>query len=497
VEKYEGEKKSGLFKISEQEEVHGDLSINGGNTLLTLTRKDFFDVPNGCTILGNLHDRTKVSLLNCTRLGLVAGNKENDRFHGANVFPHFVAFGSEHLVYTDSAIASVHFLIDDAATLFYDFDAFGMVVHNRQDIIDAIIKDNAETHSRTIKFGEQPEIFYFTGKREIFSVETSLGTVSASHGIGYTFPGPKGFNLKNKIFATIKFPQPVCTARCITDVLTLIRFFEVIVGRPQNVLELTFQLPSPEDRPVLLDVYWCMRPVRANESEGRKPHPADTLLDAVDTPEVFGGVLKNWLEQHPARREARFRFSSGFADMNNFSIDRLVGAANMFDILPASATPAPPPLSDEIVEAQKASRAAFLKLPDSPERSSVLGALGRLGKNTLKQKVKSRAKLVLAATGDKFPDLELVADEAVNCRNYFVHGTESKILYSENADFLSFLTESLEFIFAAADLIDAGWDMGAWSKESTTQSHPFGRYRVNYAMAIAKLKSALNQAAKI
>jgi hypothetical protein len=496
VEKYEGEKKSGLFKISEQEEAHGDLSINGWNTLLTLTAKDFFDVPDGGTILGKLHDRTKISLLNCTRLGLTTGNRQDDRYHGANVFPHLVAFGSEHLAYTDNAIASVHFLVDDAATLFYDFDAFGKVVHNRQDIIDAIIRDNAETHSRAIKFGEHPEIFYFTGKREIFSVETSIGTVSANHRIGYTFPGPKGFNLKNKIFATIKFTKPVCTSRCITDVLTLIRFFEIIVGRPQNVLELTFQLLSAEDRPTLLDVYWCMRPVRANESEGRKPHPADTLLDAVDTPNVFGGVLKSWLEQHPSRREARFRFSSGFAEMNNFSIDRLVGAANMFDILPESATPAPQPLSEEIVEAQKTSRAAFLKLPDSPERSSVLGALGRLGKNTLKQKIRSRAKLVSDATGDRFPELELVANEAVNCRNYFVHGTESKILYSESNDFLSFLTETLEFIFAASDLIDAGWDIGAWCKEGTTMSHPFSRYRVNYAMALAHLKSALSQTAK-
>lgn len=495
MEKYEGEKKFGLFKISEQEEAHGDLAINGENTLLTLTAKKYFDVPDGCTILGKLHDRTKVSLLNCTRLGFTA-NKQVDRFHVAKVFPHFVAFGSEHLLYTENAIASVHFLVDDAAALFYDFDAFGMVLHDRQDIIDAIIKDNAETHSRTIKFGEYPEIFYFTGKREIFSVNTAIGTVSASHGIGYTFPGPTGFNLKNKIFTTVKFPEPVCTSRCITDVLTLMRFFEIIVGRPQNVLELTFQLASPEDRPALVDVYWCMRPVRTNDLEGRKPHPADTLLDAVDTPEVFGDVLKSWLEQHPARREARFRFSSGFADLNSYSIDRLVGAANMFDILPASATPAPPPLSVEIVEAQKASRTAFLKLPESPERSSILGALGRLGKNTLKHKIRSRAKLVSDATGDKFPELELVANEAVNCRNYFVHGTESKILYSESTDFLSFLTESLEFVFAASDLIDAGWDMGAWCKEGTTQSHPFGRYRVNYALALAQLKSALNQAAK-
>jgi len=77
-----------------------------------------------------------------------------------------------------------------------------------------------------------------------------------------------------------------------------------------------------------------------------------------------------------------------------------------------------------------------------------------------------------------------------------VHGTESKILYSESNDFLSFLTETLEFIFAASDLIDAGWDIGAWCKEGTTMSHPFSRYRVNYAMALAHLKSALSQTAK-
>jgi hypothetical protein len=51
----------------------------------------------------------------------------------------------------------------------------------------------------------------------------------------------------------------------------------------------------------------------------------------------------------------------------------------------------------------------------------------------------------------------------------------------QNFDAVVFFTDTLEFVFATSDLIEAGWDVKAWSKTDMTMSHTFGRYLVTYA----------------
>jgi ApeA N-terminal domain 1 len=214
-------------------------------------------------------------------------------------------------------------------------------------------------------------------------------------------------------------------------------------------------------------------------------------LDAVRQPDDFCRVLASWLDRDDFWRDARGRFSNCFAKENSYDVDRLIGAANMFDILPSSAVPLDVPLSKELEEAGKTSRKAFRALPRNPERDSVLGALGRVGKPNLKHKVRHRAEHILKAVGNRFPELPTVTDEAVNCRNFYVHGGEASFDYSAHFDAVTFFTQTLEFVFAAADLVEAGWDVKAWSNTSTTMSHPFARYRVNYKNEFQELKALL------
>jgi hypothetical protein len=49
-------------------------------------------------------------------------------------------------------------------------------------------------------------------------------------------------------------------------------------------------------------------------------------------------------------------------------------------------------------------------------------------------------------------------------------------------------------VFAASDLIEAGWDAKAWCATPTSMSHPFGRYRISYAENLRKLRSLLDAA---
>jgi hypothetical protein len=148
-------------------------------------------------------------------------------------------------------------------------------------------------------------------------------------------------------------------------------------------------------------------------------------------------------------------------------------------------------LSDELRAAKESALELFRPLPDSPERNSVLGALGRMGKSSLKQKIRHRAQIVVDATNDRIKEITTITDEAVNCRNHYVHGSDARFDYSAATGMLEFFTDALELVFAASDLIDGGWDLKAWSDKGSTMSHPFGRFLVGYRVNLQELKTLL------
>ena len=86
----------------------------------------------------------------------------------------------------------------------------------------------------------------------------------------------------------------------------------------------------------------------------------------------------------------------------------------------------------------------------------------------------------------------MVTDQAVNCRNHYVHGSEPKFDYINNFDAVILFTDTLEFVFAASDLIDSGWDVKTWCQSGTIMSHPFSQYRVTYADRLKNLKNLMN-----
>lgn len=494
MDKVEGSKQTGRFTISPGRDIHGELTLAGRRTSLYLHDKEYFEtrsVPEQY-VKGVLHDLTKVSLIQCITAGTGSSNRGDDGYHFANVFPHFVVFGDDHIGPGDKTITEVHFVVDDATTLFYDFDAFGSVLDARP-FIEQIAHANALP--REIKTGPEPEILYFTGKREIFAADTVLGRVSALHRPIHSLGGPGGVRLENTIFVTIAFKGAVTFDEAVFDALTLLRYLELLVGRPQNLLKFGLQIGSDPEEPVSLGVYWSMPPAREPSHEENRPHCSDVLLDAVMHPEEFSRVPGNWLDRQRAWHDARLRFSNSFAQQHRYDIDRLIGSANMFDILPGSAVPSDVPLAAELKAAKEAARNIFVPLPQSQERDGVLNALGRMGKSSLKQKIRHRARPLMDAVGSRFPELLTVIDEAVNCRNYYVHGGEPRFDYSANVNAVRFFVDTLEFVFGASDLIEAGWNVKAWSEVPTTMSHPFAAYRVNYGVSLHNLKVLLQRPA--
>ena len=487
----ENSKWAGQFTVASGKDVFGELTLSGATTSLYLHDKVDFSLQafSPVSIKGALHDLTKVTLIQCiTTSGPGSGRNQEESYCFYTLFPHFVVYGSTHVDPEANSICEIKFTVDDATTLFYDFDAFGSVIDARP-LIAKVVTANALP--RKVVTGPNPQILYFTGKTKIFTVETSLGTVSASHRPTHSLGGPSGVWLKNTIFISVAFKAPVTFKESIGRVSTLLKYLGVLIGRPQNILGLNVRLESKQERPSYLRVYWSMPPKREASREGEKPHPADVLVNAVRQPEEFSRILENWLSRHDAWCNARLRFFNSFEGQNHFDIDRLIGSANMFDILPDSAAPADVKLADELTAARDAARSIFLPLPTTPERDSVLGALGRIGKASLKQKVRHRVQRVISALPKQFAELQTVTDEAVNCRNYFVHGGVQRFDYGAHFNLVSFFTEALEFVFAASDLLESGWDIAAWATIPTTMSHPFARFRVGYAEHLRELKTIL------
>ena len=504
MEKLEKSKHIGTFTIEPDKQVNGELTLDRMRSSLYVWGYDFFDStdkPNRF-VKGVLHDRTKVSLINCvTTLGLGSRSgghiSPEEVIHFANFFPHYVVFGDQHLSPVAKAINRVDFVIDDATTLFYDYDAFGHVL-DAGPLIEQVVQchiDQVRQYSefdRTIEIGPYPQIAYFTGKGEIFSANTVLGKISASHAPSYSLGGPAGVEIKNNIFVSLQFTDLVIFEDAVNRTLRVIEFLELLVGRPQNLIEFTISKEVDQQQPAILQVYGSWFPKHERPKSERKPDPSDVLIDAVQNPKELSHILVNWLERDEDWRDARGRFFANFTKEGSHGVDRLIGAANMFDILPANAIPAEVELTEDIKSAHDNCQNIFKKLPASPERDSVLSALGRVGKSTLKRKIHHRAQLLIDVAEDKLPDLYTVIDEAVNCRNHYVHGSQSRIDYSREFDIHAFLTETLEFIFAASDLIEAGWDVQGWYERGSALSHPFSRYLRMYKSSLLKLKSFLS-----
>jgi hypothetical protein len=483
-------KRAGTFYTSPEKEIYGELTLAGAKSRLYLHSRENFDTHNISRCLhGTLLDLSKGSLIDCVTPP-VPGSSYGDRgrYYFADVFPHFVVEGEDHLDPSEAKVIGVHFLIDDATTLFYDFDAFSMVPDARP-LIDQIVR--AKSHNREVTTGPDPEIFYFTGKRQIFASDTVFGAVRATHNPVIKLPGPDGVQLRNRIIVSFAFQGGIIFNEAIGRAVHLLNYFGMLVGRPQNLRGMQVELQSASDAPILLDAYWTMAPKRNRSFGEGRPHVGDILLDAVGYPELFSRVMANWLATQDTWKDARFRFFTSFAKQRRYDIDRLVGSANMFDVLPSTAVPTTVELSHELQHAKTEAKRMFEALPPTAERDSILSSLGRLGKSSLKHKVRYRAQLLIEATGTLFEDILIVTDEAVNCRNYYVHGGEPRFDYNRSFDAVVFFTETLEFVFATSDLIEAGWDIKMWSKRPKGMTHPFDRYLLNYRNQLQMLKDLL------
>ncbi|PHM20675.1 MAG: hypothetical protein CK604_07125 [Curvibacter sp. PD_MW3] len=415
-------------------------------------------------------------------------NGEDSRYH-ASVFPHYVAIGRSYIKPDQAHISSIQFTTSDLTTLFYDFDAFSSVV-DAKSIIDTVLQERRRI--RPVEAGERPQVLYFTGKDCIAEVSTAIGKVSVHHCPSYSMGGPTGIFMKNRIVVSIDPESPIVFDEAVGRMYDVANFLSVVAGRVQSIEHVHVTTTEVnDDITQSLAIHPSLSWGAEGEIEKNKPHPGDVPLDPIRRYAEFDSVLTDWISRHSGWRVARSRYLECIRQENKYGPDRLVAAANMFDILPIDAIPLVNELPKDLAATRDACVDLFSKHARGIDRDSALSSLKRLGKPSLPKKVNYRVSIVASKLGGRFPDLDLVASTAVKCRNYFVHGSSGNFDYSKMDPLVPFFTNALEFIFATSDLIESGWDAQRWNLEMHGWGHSFARFRSEYDASLAALRRAL------
>lgn len=464
---------SGIFSISPNHKLYGTLSMNGPSSLLRVWSDSELglDSHHVQTITGVLDNQMKVTLIDCLRSKSGRRYGDGDFSHYVEFFPHYGIVGSRCFSSSDEFILNISLVLDDAPTLFCDRRSFGSVIVKSDDLEKLRSLDSFEK----VPFEyEEPILGYFTGNREIFSAETVIGTISAWNSPSFNAGSPTGVYINNTISVEMDFAHPVDVRDMETRIGKLLRFLEVIVGRPQNLVEVKVSLD--QDRRESSTVYINLYPTTERGSDSGESDSHDILIDAVSEPDKFANLMCAWLRCDDTWKAARYRFSDGWRKQNSFDPDRMVGAANMFDLLPSDAVPKEVPLPIDLSTAIEESRELFRGLQKSSKRDAVLGFLGRIKRQSLKDKIRYRSTFITNVIGEWIQDLDRVTDAAVELRNFYVHGDTPDRKRARLERSLGFLTRTLEFVFCASDLLEIGWDLGSWYRRPKVAGHPFCDY---------------------
>ncbi len=459
----------GSFSVGEGPDVGGLLTLSeDGLSLFVWDTKMISPKTISSTISGVLQDNRIVTLFDCLQTGggiFISGRAMTSR---TTIFANHAVYGSESLNPSKKCVNRVMFRTDDTNLLFNDREAFALKPRSEQD---------PSIHAT------------YSGVELIFSVDTSIGRVSARRAtpIKEGIDVSEGISISSKVNVEMAFDNEVTYYDAIHRADVVISFLALMIGRPQNLVELRIGvLPRcAEDRREWFAVeVTAFRRFRRHSADDGARIIRGRLIDPVKDRGRFENVLANWLSRHDEWRHARSRYDRCVSNEREYHEDRMVGAANMFDLIPDNAVgpkrAIPENITSAIAECKRILKSARADRCDNDDPcNSALRSLGMSKHKSLRQKICFRAEIVLRRVGCFFPDLEIVIDEAVKCRNIYVHGSDRQSADYPEPGAMVFLISTLEFVFVASDLIDAGWDVSKWI-ERRMLSHRFEHYVYNY-----------------
>jgi hypothetical protein len=473
----------GEFRIQGRR-FSGLVSLKGSQSRLELYSDQHIHIPAAQmrTIRGLARTGEKITI--CDAIGSEIGGTRS--YYGTTryfieLIPHFVAIGPRHLDTDRKVISQIIFTTTAATSLFFDHAAFGTAhVKNIKRLMPAWAKkDRREIQSS--------QLFYHVDRGPIFSVKSRDIEFEAFNGISYGNPSPRGISLTNEVRIALKFKRPVKLSEAIKAIWEFRAFCEIVSHSKHAIRNIILRHNRADERESFIRLYSADDdPAGQDETDFR-----DNLISGGMNRKEFEHVFGAWVERQASHADARLRIVQGIRGGRTYTVDRLVGAANAFDLLPAalfgkSAIP-------KYVRKRLAELTSKAKTLKPPYRDQILSNLNRVKGFTLRQKIESRFRSLPLRLRKRLPEMEFLIDHCVRTRNYFVHGSKPKLSVTATRGFLFLFTDTLEFLFITSELAECGWNVNRWMKSPGGMAR-FKDYLHSYEALLKEVKSATGSA---
>lgn len=484
--KERAEKLFAAFKL-EGQQILGELVLDGDRTNLHLSsRKPIPYNSQPHALFGESLDHRKLSLYDCVGYSPSAEGVYPNPVYYRDVFPHFALIGPRHHDWGDEVFTTVSFKSDDMGVLFASPGTFGWGFVSGADLQGVLPSGNSAGHS---DYGDHPLIFWYANKHNERKIGLGGKILHAQMTFESSVSDFSGITCPSETAAVITYENPVGLGVIIDDISSLLDFVVAVTGRAQEVrdIRVTGNSESGSLSSEAADEFslqWSLAPKSA-ESPGASQRDLPVSVTRNDA--EFGIVLANWIQKHSDWSVARSRVLQWKGSGHQYDSNRLIAAANAFDVLPDSVYPAVGRLSDEVSRKRDRCKEIIMELAHGDERAQILSTLKFWG-SALRDKVECRSKIVNDAVGSHLPGLNDVLRIALKARNFFVHGVDYGHKYFQ--ELFEFLTDTLEFVFIASDLIECGWDARTWIESEPSYGNSMAGYVYSYRRNITIFRAA-------
>lgn len=450
-------------------------------------------------MFGTLYELSKVTLLDCVFIS--SGFYSQTDLDGSPTLSGELIFDVGHVLFSDLSnvdasqpvFNSLEFSITNSNELF-NFNSFIQIIHSNEQSVKSLVQKDLDTSKgrynldediSKYSFGDSPAVLVYTGANMLSALEIGRGELEIRNNPNYTIASNNGFKVENNISCCLRFGKLKNYWEVVQEVASLAQLFELILGQRQSIKSYKLEVNNLNDT----DVFQVFRAVDHPKTLNRSIHPADRLVHVESEESEFSTIINNWLSSQEEWKFSRNYYFSIFGD-RQYHPDTLVKLSNMFDLIPDSAYEKET-VKDDVLEATNSCRDIFKDLPLSLERESILLALKRIGQKTLKHKIRDRYKIIQKSGLFELDNMELVINQSVDCRNFFVHGGSNKFDYFKEFNEFCFLIDTLIFIYGVSEMIQNGWTFRHW-KPNYFNGHLFSRYAINYNERLDKLKKVLD-----